>query len=622
MTVTVLSACGSNGDGTDSSNVSTDATGTTAPPTGQGNAGGGATGAGVHPLTAMDNVLARFPLYVNTGRAHLPGTTFRFGIGASTPWPGMFGGAVFHTSVEEAHISDLIGTSTSLFSTTEFFQFGQDGIVNWSYDLNAGTFTMNMQYDVYWHDGVPLTLNDLVFAYEIIAHPLYDGIRLNDHILNIVGVNEYNNGEVDYISGLVLSNNNRTLTVHFHDMGPSLLYFGIWTAPTPRHIFEHIPVQDMSASPEVRINPIGWGPFKVENIVPGEALSLVRNENYVFGAPLIESMIVERVVPELLPAALEDGRFDLAAFPLQYYHDHQNPTNFTFLGALTGEYWYVSFRLGHWDAENGVNVSDPTRKMANVNLRRAMAYAVNDIELTEGLFHGLQFPAASNVPAHHRALIDESVPGFPFDPDRARELLDEAGFIDIDGDGFREDPNGEQLTIMWAFPTDDNEDIIVQFYIQQWAAVGLRVELWRGRTHDRVYLWDVLDFDNDNDEIDIYWGRWVPGFDPSPAGSWGHVMWNPARYTSPEYDAIIDSLNSSEGWDPQFMQQAYSNWQWYWYNNLPYYPVTWRINLLAVNNRVTRWDTRVQYNLIPASGTSPEFGWHMVGLSAENPYSR
>ena len=580
------------------------------------------TAVGGDPLAAMDAVLARFPQSVNTGAEHVPGTTFRFAIPIASPWPGLFGGGIFHTSLDEDRINHLIGTSSSLFSVTEFMQFGQDGIVNWSLDTGANTLTLNMQHFPNWHDGVPLTLDDLVFAYEVIVHPDYDGIRRTPHIMNIVGAEEFNSGNADYISGMFLSNDNQTLTIHFYEMDPTLLYFGIWTSPMPRHIFEHIPVADMSSSPEVLVNPIGWGPFIVENIVPGESVHLRRNEDFVFGAPLIEDMVVERIAPELFPSAMEEGRFDFGQFSTLFYGDHQNPTNFTYLGSLTGAYTYLAFRVGNFDFDNNLNVFNPDRKMSNVHLRRAMAYATDESVLSELLFNGLQFPAANNIPAHHRLLMDLNVPGFPYDPARAMQTLDEAGFIDVTGDGFRDDPNGNELTIIWAFPTGPEEEVIVNFYIQQWAEVGLRVELWQGRTHDQVYLWDILDFDADNDEIDIYTGQWAPGFNPSPAESWGHAIWNPSRYTSPDYDDAIDRLSSYEAWDPAYMMIAYSNWQWYWYNNLPYFPQRWRIDLFAINNRVTRWDTDVQNTVIEGGGPTPDFGWHMIGLSAAEPYSR
>jgi peptide/nickel transport system substrate-binding protein len=357
-----------------------------------------------------------------------------------------------------------------------------------------------------------------------------------------------------------------------------------------------------------------------EHVVPGESVSLVANPNYVFGAPVAERMLITRVDPSLIAEHMHNGTFDFIRFPTAEYGDHMEPENFTYVGTPVGDYTYICFRLGHWDDENGVNVYAPGRKMAQAGplVRQAMAYAIDSSFIGDTIYHGLRFAPATNVTPNHRALIDTDVPGFPYNPDKARELLDEAGFDQLDDDGFRLDPNGNRFTINWAFREDPlTEDIVVPFFIESWADIGLRVELWRGQTHPALVLWDYLDFDADNDEVDIYDGGWIVGANPNPEGTWGHIWWNPSRYTSPEYDAILARMNTLEAFDPDYMKQVFSEWQWYWQENVPYFPYLWQIRLTAVNNRVTFFDTRVGY-----VGSTPTDTWHQIGLSAAQPYGR
>ncbi|MCL2576297.1 MAG: ABC transporter substrate-binding protein [Defluviitaleaceae bacterium] len=584
-----------------------------------GNGGGNDTAGGVSPMEAMNALMERFPQHINTGAAHVPGTTFMYGIGLPEPFVGMVGGAIFHDRGEDATVATLLGSSSSIVSMNEFFQMGQDGIATFEYDLEENSITFTMQHDVYWHDDTPLTMADLVFTYEVLASPDYTGIRRTREIEGIVGFLDFANGEADSIEGLVLSNNDRTLTIYMYELPMTVLYFSLWTSPMPRHIFEDIPVAQMASHPAVLSNPIGWGPFMIEHIVPGDAFHMVANPNYVFGAPQIENLIVERFNPTQAGELMEAGRFDIMAFPRDLYRYHQNASNITFLSAPSNEFYYISFRLGNWDDDNRVNVYNPDRLMAQLgaDVRRAMAYALDEQTFTQIVFEGLRFPAPSIAPPNHMALIDQTVPGFRHDPARANQILDDAGLTERDADGFRLMPDGSPLTINWAMSIWPMDEERVAFYTQRWNEIGLRVVLWQGRLHDRNYLLDALDFDSyygSGDEIHIAHDRFIVGANPNPDGMWGHTQWNPSRYTSPEYDAILERMTSVEAWDAAYLQQVFSDWQWYWYNNVPAIPLSWTINLTALNSRVTNWDTRAGVGF-----TGNIHNWSDIGLSAEQP---
>ena len=575
----------------------------------------------INPLAAeimagVNAVLARFPSNFNDGGTHVEGATLMYGIGSPTPWLGIIGGAVFSTSAICAEIAGFIGTGSSILSATPDYTMGQEGIANFEMDLENSRFIFNMQEYVYWHDGTPLTLADLAFAYYVLAHPEYGGVRFSTGERMVTGIMDFHNGYTDYISGIQLSNNDRTLTIYFDQISPDFLNFGIWTAPMPRHIFEDIPVAEMAYSPYVRETPVGWGPFILADVVPGESVYLTRNENYVWGTPYIESVIIRRFAPELVGTHMEAGDFDVVSFGTAFYADYADPTNFRFLASIDEGYQHMSFRLGHFDMDTWQNVYSPGRNMGNPALRRAMAFAIDENALGEYVFNGLHFQAASFMTPNHVDLMDFNVPIFNYDPDRARQILDDAGFTELDDDGYRMHPDGTPLTVTWAFSTGPLEEILVPFYIQAWAAVGIRVELWRGMTHDIFYLWDVLDYDDDNDEIDIYMAQWTNIWNPEPSGRWGHDLWNPSRYNSPEWEAIQARLISQDALaSREYMRDAYSAMQWYMYEQAFAIPLRWTTSLVAVNNRVSRWDTRVG---IPPS----EIGWHLVRLTEAEPVRR
>jgi len=572
-----------------------------------------------HPIEVMREVLTHFPNRLDTGAAHVPGSIFQYGIGRDTPFIGIVGASLFYTETNDGTIAEFMGTYASLIEINEFNQFSNEGVARFEFDVPSKMLRFIMQEEVSWHDGVPLTMRDLYYTFHVMADPDYSaagGVRFTAANRNIRGIMDYHNGLADSISGLILSDNDRTLTIYFDEFSPDILYFGIWTYPMPRHIFEGTPVLDIPNHPGVRANPIGWGPFKYVSHVPGESFLLERNDDYVWGRPLIEQLVIRRVPLELIPAAMEAGEFDYVVFPPHLYADFQNPTNYFYMGNPGRGYSHFTFRLGHFDFENSRNVFDAHRPMNNVHLRRAMALAADEHLLGQTLYNGLQFTAGSFLVPRHEAFMDMSVPMFGHDPARANQILDDAGFR-MGADGYRTWPDGRELTVTWALSTGATSEALYLFYTEAWRDIGIRVELWQGIYHDINFIWDTMDYDTDNEEIDLYNASWNIGPNPNPFGIWGHTVWNSSRYTSDEWDALQARLESEAAWDHDYLLQVYSDIQWYMYEQVFFFPLRWSVVLTAINNRVTFMDMD-----IGISSPLKRSGWHLVGLSAAQPYAR
>jgi peptide/nickel transport system substrate-binding protein len=570
-----------------------------------------------HPLVGANAILSRFPMQVDNGLPHLQGTTFRYMLSSTQSLPGNFGAATFGDAAIDGIISTLLGTENSIFSMTPMMTWGQDGIARFEYDIATYTITIHMQEYVYWHDGTPLTLDDLVYTFEVIADEDYPGVRFSVNEQNVVGIMEFRYGQADHISGMQLFNNNRSLSITLTSFPPEILYFGLWSSPMPRHIFGHLAVADIRASNEFLLN-MGWGPFMYMNSIPGEQVLMERNPNYVWGVPYIEWFVVDVVHPELVAAHMIAGQYDFASFPSHLFEDHQSPVNFRYVSAMGNNYNYLSFRLGEFDWGTNEAVFDPTRLMNNVYLRRAMAHAIDFQELGDMLFSGLQFPAGNVMSPMHYGFMDTSVPVFRYNPALANQILDQAGFV-MGADGFRTNTDGSELTINWLYATSPVEDIFVPYVIQSFERIGLRVELWGGRPLDGNYVWDVLDYSlylgpEYDQDVHIYMASWTAGANPNPAGRWGNAFWNPSLYNSEEWQAILSRLSSMAAWDQAYLLDAYSAMQWYVYENVFYFPTLWGVTLHAINNRVANWDNRV--------GIPPqESGWHLIRLTSVHPYS-
>ncbi|MGB8450990.1 MAG: oligopeptide ABC transporter substrate-binding protein [Anaerocolumna sp.] len=559
----------------------------------------------VEATAAPGDAAAKFPTEAVNNNTGIEGGILKVALSTSSAFAGVLN-PVFY---EDNYDNQLLTWFTeSIISYDENFVADQDGAATYEYDVDAKTITLHMRDGVKWHDGEPVTLDDLVFAYEVICDKDYQGFRYDESVMNVVGAEEYHNGTADTISGLELSADKMTLTIHFKDFYPSILVGGFWTSPIPRHYYGGIAVKDMAADPKTRSNPIGFGPYKVKNVVPGESVEFERFDDYWMGKPKLDGVVVTVIKPELVPTAMQEGQFDIAEFSTQQYPDYIDPTNYQYIGEVQTVFSYTGFKLGKWDAENNQNVYDPDSKMANVKLRQAIGYAVDNDTLAKELYSGLRFLATSVITPRHVAYQNKDLTGYNYDPEKAKSLLDEAGYVDVDGDGFREDPNGQPFTITWATMDGENMETYAQFKIQNWADVGLRVELYNGRLTEFNAFYDAVE--GDDPAIDMYDGAWQTGYDPNPASLWGHSSpANYTRYTSDTFDAIVDDISSDKGWDSDFLSQRYHDWQQQFFDEAPAIPTMWRIAIYAVNNRVKN------YSVV---ATDIKQTLHLIELTAED----
>jgi len=559
--------------------------------------------------SALQEIMAKYPSKTNNDATSIKGGVLKVAVDIDSAFEGIFN-PCFSESAFDSDIYKWF--MPNILSCDENFVFDQDGAATYTYDQNARTMTLKLKEGIKWHDGHPVTLDDLVFAYEVIAHKDYEGIRYDEQITNVVGVEEYHEGKADKISGLELSDDKMTLTIKFKEFFPSILVGGIWVDPIPRHYYEGIPVKEMKSHEKTRKYPIGFGPFKVKNIVPGESVELVRNDDYYLGAPKLDGVTLTVIAPDLIPAAMEEGKFDIAVFSQQKYPDYMEPKNFSYLGELDTYFSYTGFKLGKWDQNNSKNIYDPNSKMANVKLRQAIGYAIDNNKIANELYNGLRFHATTVITPRHSSYQNTELAGYTYDPEKAKKLLDEAGYKDINNDGYREDPNGKPFSITWAVMEGPGADTIAQYKIQNWKEVGLKVELYNGRLTEFNAFYDAVM--TDDPKIDMYDAAWSTGFDPNPKNLWGaESSSNFTRYTSDTLNAIMNDISSEKAWDKEFLSKRYHDFQQAFFDEAPAIPNLWRMELKAVNNRVKNYEV--------TSFDIKQFA-HLIELTADAPIKK
>lgn len=523
----------------------------------------------------------------------MDGGELNFGLVSDTVFAGTLN-FNFYSDVYDSEVIDWF--DEALLEVDDTFTYTQEGAAQFEVNEEGNEFTFTIRDEVNWHDGEPVTAEDWAFAIEVIADPDYDGPRYGD-VVNLVGAEEYHDGEADSIEGLEIIDD-KTLKMTFKQATPSLLSGGIWSYALPKHIFEDIPVADMSSSDAVRENPIGIGPFKVESITPGESVTYTKNEDYWRGEPSLDKVTLKVIAPQTVVQALETGEVDMVdSFPTDQYPDVVDSlTNVDFLGRLDRSYSYVGFKLGTWDDENGkVDMDLENSKVGDVELRRAMWYAVDNDAVGERFYNGLRWNATTLMPSFYEIYHDDSIETPTYDPDMANQILDEAGYEDVDGDGIRENPDGEELVLNYAtMEGGDTAEPLANYYIQSWEQVGIKVEKIDGRLLEFNDFYDRIGQQgNDDPDIDVYSAAWSVGTDVDPTGLWGpNVIYNFTRWEDEENTRLLEEGVSPEAMDLEYRQEVYSEWQEYMVEQVPVFPTVYRAELAPVNERVVNWDIR------------------------------
>lgn len=554
--------------------------------------------------------IVELPETVDNEGEPIEGGNLRVALVSDSPFQGIFSPEFY----EDAYDADLQEFNTEpLFGTDENFQIDDSGSATLDLDQENSTATITLKDGLLWSDGEPVTADDVLFSYEIIGHPDYTGIRYDSYMQNIIGMEDFHNGDSDTISGITVVDD-QTLTIEFQEVGVQMLQSGggIWGYAAPRHYLGEIPVADMAASPEVRSEPLHYGPFVVDSVVQGESVQYVANENYWKGAPQLESITVEIVPTSNIVAALENGEYDLAlSMPTDNYETYAELPGYTNLGHLDLAYTYIGFKMGTWDEEAGEVVPDPEAKMSDKSLRKAMAYAIDNDAVGSQFYQGLRYRANSPIVPVFEQYYNEEVEGYPYDPDQANTLLDEAGYEDTNGDGFRETPEGEELVINFATMSGgETAEPIAEYYMQSWASVGLNVQLVDGRLLDFQNFYDRVQADDPG--IDIFQGAWGVGHDPTPEGLYGRQSPNNfPRWATEENDQYMADMTGPQSFDIEWRAGVFQEWQEYFMEEIPAIPTLFRQLTLPVNNRVKHYDF--------AHDPAEDFGWHTVQVTAEEP---
>ena len=391
-------------------------------------------------------------------------------------------------------------------------------------------WVFRLRDDVVWHDGTPFTAHDVDFTFNQVVYN--DDFNASSRAtFEFRYLNDDEEWEVSNMTVAALDDH----TVEFvlpQPFAPFLRSMG--TAIYPKHILEGpINAGTFTEFWNIDTDPseiIGTGPFTIGEYTPGERVVFERNPSYWKTnddgqrLPYLDQ-VVHIVVPDLEDelTLFREGTSDFHGVLGEEY---------AALEPLAGEENFALHRRGPgfgttfltFNQNRGTNDAgepfmDPTKLywFRNVNFRQAVAHTLDKAAMIDGVQHGLGYPQWSSVSPAAGDFHHPGVSRYPYDIDRANDLLDDLGWIDTDGDGIREDGLGNPIS--FTLVTNDGNTVrqaITEIIRDGMAAAGLDV------TYEVVEFGDLV-----SQLTTTYdWEAMVIGFTGGPDPYSGIGLWH------------------------------------------------------------------------------------------------
>ncbi|WP_246067124.1 peptide-binding protein [Paenibacillus koleovorans] len=371
--------------------------------------------------------------------------------------------------------------------------------------------TMKVRTDAKWTDGKPVTVDDIVFTYNIAISPDYTGPRKGTFT------------EIDK----VVKVDDTTLKFVFKQPFAGFIDTLIYNI-LPQHLLKDVPIKEMDKS-EFFKKPVGSGPYKLEEWKQGQYLRFVRNDNYYGGKPAIEK-VTAKIVPDAnaMMAQLQTGEINVIGVPadqlgaIEQFNKTSNKLKLQ-KGIKASQYSYVAW-----------NLTNPL--FQDKKVRQALTTAIDRKGIVDNVAEGLGVVVNSQTPPPYWSFTD-NVPKFDFNMEKAKTMLAEAGWKDTNNDGLI-DKNGKNFEFeMQVNQGNKIREKAVTVIQQQLQKVGIKVT-------PRVVESSAFTKNFQAKQFESIYYAWSISGDPNPKGIWHsseieHGL-NTVSYKNPEVDKLIE----------------------------------------------------------------------------------
>jgi peptide/nickel transport system substrate-binding protein len=405
---------------------------------------------------------------------------------------------------------------------------------SWETSDDQLTWTFHLKPGLTWSDGEPLTAEDAAWTFNLI---------MTDDVAATA------NGSLVSNFKSVEAQDDDTLVITTKKPQANMLYVSVPVSGipiVPQHVWESH-VSDLKSYKNFDFPVVGYGPWELVGNKTNQYATLEANKDFFMGAPGFDRLISQYYSnSDAAVAALNSGSLDrLGGLNTNQFKTLENKSELTTYQTQSNGWTAVEVNSGA-KTRSGKPMGTGNPILADETVRQAIALGINRPELVEKVLGGNGISGAAYLP-----------PGYPqwywepsedqalnFDPDRANQMLDEAGYTK-GSDGIRTDPDtGEKFEFRLGIHSDDSYDAAIAPYLEEWMkdiGIGLKIE---------PMSFDQLNNNLAKGDWDLLMDGWSTGPDPTyllsiqtcatlplDDGTSGNTD---AFYCNPEYDKLFD----------------------------------------------------------------------------------
>lgn len=371
--------------------------------------------------------------------------------GAFTPY--------FHQSGYDGNVSSLL--YASLVNVDDQGLPVPELAESWDVSGDGLTYTFHLRKDLKFSDGSPLTADDVAFTWTILHDKAYDGDSQLSTLL-IKGGAEYKEGKAATIEGIKVIDP-QTISATLGQPNATALTLLGSNVLSKAYYGKDYKFGQLDYIKQLHAEPLGDGPYKFEKFIPGQEVRFVANENYFKGKPATEKFIYKVLEGDVTWQFLETGEIDYASFPAT----QENIDKLKGLGYVNilpytpSTYGYLQVNLEH-------------EQLKDKAVRQALTYGLDRQSIYVDASQGAG--SIANIPSSpiSWSYTEEGINPYNYDPEKAKELLDGAGWV-VGADGVRE-KDGKPLSIHFLGSKSKNTDIFIAVAKENYEALGIKFE--------------------------------------------------------------------------------------------------------------------------------------------------